>query len=142
MFKTRNLWMCANGLLIISCQFILVKMKLNALFSSRKKLPEFNIIYDNNGIKHFHIPWLLSGRYLSWVSTTMKSLKKINATLQFLYRQNSFLNPRLLKLWCNSLVQPHFDDACISWYLLVSQKVRKKVEVIQNICIRFCLKLN
>ena len=35
MFSTRNLQMCANGLLIISCQFILVKIKLNAFFFGR-----------------------------------------------------------------------------------------------------------
>lgn len=101
--------------------------------------------YDKNRVKQFHIVEYLGcclDTDLNGESTAMKFLEKKNATLQFLYRQNSFLNPRLLKLLCNSLVQLYFDDACISWYLLVSQKVRKKVEVIQNICIRFCLKLN
>ena len=41
----------------------------------------------------------------------------------------------------NSLVQPHFDYVCISWYPLVSQKI-KKIKVTQNKCIRFSLKLN
>ena len=33
----RNMRMCANGLLITSCQFILVKMKVNAFISVGKK---------------------------------------------------------------------------------------------------------
>ena len=48
--------MCANALLIISCQFILVKIQLNAFFSEGKKnLSELNITYNNNRIKQFHI---------------------------------------------------------------------------------------
>ena len=42
----------------------------------------------------------------------------------------------------NSLVQPHFDYVCISWYPLVIQKIRNKIQVIQNKCVCFCLKLN
>ena len=72
----------------------------------------------------------------------MKSLKKINAKLQFLYRQNEFLNPKLHKLLCNSLIQPNFDYACISWYPLLSKQIKKKRQVTQNKCIRFCLKPN
>ena len=67
----------------------------------------------------------------------MKSLKNINAKLQFLYIQNEFLNPKLCRLLCNSLVQPHVDYACISWYSLVSETVRKKIQVTQNKYIRF-----
>ena len=37
----------------------------------------------------------------------MKSLRKINTNLQFLYRQNEFLNPKLRRLLGNSLIQPH-----------------------------------
>ena len=55
MFSTRNLQMRVNGVLIISCQFTLVKIKLNAFFSVGKKLPELNITYDSNRTKQFHI---------------------------------------------------------------------------------------
>ena len=72
----------------------------------------------------------------------MKSLKKISAKLQFIYRQNEFLNQKLHTLLCHSLIQPHFDYGCVSWYLLVSKKIRKKIRVTQNECIRFYLKLN
>ena len=79
---------------------------------------------------------------LSGGSMAMKSLRNINIKLQFLYRQNEFLNPKLRRLLCNSLIQPHFDYACISWYSLINQKMRSKLQVAQNICIRFYLKLN
>ena len=71
----------------------------------------------------------------------MKSLKKINAKLQLLYRQYEFLNPKLCRLLCISLIQPTLDYGCVSWSLLVSQK-RKKIQAIQNKYIRFCLKHN
>ena len=47
--------MYVNGVLIMSCQFILMNIELKAFFSLKKKLPELNITYDNNRIKHFHI---------------------------------------------------------------------------------------
>ena len=79
---------------------------------------------------------------LSGESMAMKSLRKIITKLQFLYRQNDLLNSKLRRLLCNSLFQPHFYYACISWYLLINQKMRNKLEVTQNKCIPFCLKLN
>ena len=37
------------------CQLIFVKIKLNAFFyAEKKKLPEFNIIYDYSKIKQYH----------------------------------------------------------------------------------------
>ena len=49
----------------------------------------------------------------------MKSLK-INTKLQLLNRQNESQNPKLRRLLCNSLIQPHFDYACCVWYPVVS----------------------
>ena len=79
---------------------------------------------------------------LSGESMAMKSLRTINTKLQFLYIQNELVNPKLRSLLCNFLIQPHFDYACISWYTLISQKMRKKLQVTQNEFIHFCLKLN
>ena len=72
----------------------------------------------------------------------MKSLKKISAKLQFLYRKNEFLNQKLRRLLCHCLIQPHFEYGCVSWYPLVNKKLRTKIQVTQNECVRFCLKLN
>ena len=63
---------------------------------------------------------------LSGESIAMKSLRKINTKLPFLYRQNEFLDPKLRRLLCSSLIQPHFDYACISWYPFINQKIRNK----------------
>ena len=86
-------------------------------------------ISNLNRIKQFRIVEYCGyylGANLSGELVAMKSLKKINTKLQFLYRQNEFINPKLRSLLNNFLIQPHFDCACISWYPLVSQKIRKK----------------
>ena len=43
-------------------------------------------------------------------------VNKINSNLKFLYSKNSFLTPALTRPLCNSLMQPHFDYACSTWY--------------------------
>ena len=69
----------------------------------------------------------------------LKILKKIDTKLQFLYRRNEFLNPKLRKLLCNSLIESQFGHACISWYPLVSRKMRKIYRLLFKMT---CLKLN
>ena len=64
---------------------------------------------------------------LSGESIAMKSLRKIITKLQFLYSENEFLNRKLHSLLCNTLIQPHFDYTCISWYPLISQKMINKL---------------
>ena len=50
--------------------------------------------------------------------------------------------PELRRLLYNAIIQPHFDCACSGWYSNLTQKLKKKLEVMQNKCIRFCLQLN
>ena len=71
---------------------------------------------------------------------TIKSLKKTNLKLRFLHGNNDFLNIKPRTLLYNSLIQPLFDYACIA--CLVRKKIRKKMQNIQNKCIRFCLNSN
>ena len=100
------------------------------LFSRDKNLPELNLTYNNNRIKQYHMVEYLGcclDAYLSGESMAMKSLGKINTKLQFLYRHSEFLHPKLRRLLCNSLIQPYFDYACISWYPLTNQKMRNKL---------------
>ena len=42
---------------------------------------------------------------------------------------------------CNALIQPHFDYACSVWYPNLTKKVKSKLQVLQNKCIRFCLQM-
>ena len=115
------------------------------LLRDKTKGIELNITYDNNRIKQYNALEYFGcclDSNLSRESMAMKSLRKINTKLRFLYRQNEFLNPKLRRLQCNYIIQTHFEYACISWYPLVSQKMRKKIQVTENKCIRFCSKLN
>ena len=43
---------------------------------------------------------------------------------------------------CNALIQPHFDYACPVWYSNLTEKMKKKIQITQNKCIRFCLRLD
>ena len=67
--------------------------------------------------------------------------KKINTKLNFLWRQSNYLNHSSRRLLCNTLIQPHFDYGCTSWYPLLSKTLKIKLEIAQNKCIRFCFEL-
>ena len=78
---------------------------------------------------------------LSGVEMATKVTKTVSGRLRFLYRKQTFLTPYLRRLLCNALVQPHFDYACIAWYSNLGKKYTKKLQIMQNKCIRFCLNL-
>ena len=70
-----------------------------------------------------------------------KVVKTVSGRLRFLYRKQEFLTPYLRRLLCNALIQPHFDYACIAWYSNLGKNYTKKLQIMQNKCIRFCLSL-
>ena len=70
-----------------------------------------------------------------------KLLKKINAKLKFLYRQNKYLTPAYKRLLCNALIQPHFDYGYSSWSPLFKKNLKFKLQKALNKFIRFCLNL-
>ena len=76
---------------------------------------------------------------LSGQEMAIKVLKKVNGKLRFVYRQGKYLNPRLRRMLCNTLIQPHFDFACSAWYPNLTKGLKKKLQISQNKCIRFCL---
>ena len=51
----------------------------------------------------------------------LKIINKINGTFKFFYKKNRFLSPKLRRMLCNVLIQPHFDYA---WYLNLTEKKR------------------
>ena len=71
-----------------------------------------------------------------------KVLGTVNGRLKFLYRKQKFLSLSLRRLLCNALIQPHFDYACAAWYPNLNRRFVKKIQISQNKCIRFCLKLD
>ena len=52
------------------------------------------------------------------------------------------MSPPLCRLLWNSLIQPHFDYACSAWYPNLNKRLKSKLQILQNKCIRFCLNLN
>ena len=89
------------------------------LFSRDKNFPVLNITYNNNRVKQNCMVEYLScclDTNLSGECMAMKSFRKTTTKLQFLqrqmlqflYRQNEFLNPNSHRLLHNSLIQPHF----------------------------------
>ena len=72
----------------------------------------------------------------------LQVIKKINTRLQFLCRKNRFLSQPLRRLLCNAIIKPHFDYGCSAWYLNLNKTLKKKLQTLQNKCIRFCLNLN
>ena len=71
----------------------------------------------------------------------VRVIEKIKSRLEFLRPKNRFLDVLLHRLFCNALIQPHFDYACTAWYPNLSKKLKNNLQVTQNKCIRFCLKL-
>ena len=72
----------------------------------------------------------------------LKIVNKINGELKFLYRENRFLTPELCRMLSNVLIQPHFDYACTVWYPNLTEKTKNKIQIMQNKCIQFCLRLD
>ena len=71
-----------------------------------------------------------------------KLLSLINGRLKFLYRKQKFLTYSLRRLLCNALIQPHYDYAFSAWYPSLNKRLLKKIQISQNKCIRYCLKLD
>ena len=72
----------------------------------------------------------------------LKVISKISCRLRFLYRKNRFLSQPLRRLLCNALIPPHFDYACSAWYPNLNNRLKSKLQMLQNKCIRFCLNLH
>ena len=60
----------------------------------------------------------------------------------FFYRHSRYLSYPLKRMFCNTLIQPHYDFACCSSYPNLSVSLPKtKLNTTQNSCIRYCLGL-
>ena len=72
----------------------------------------------------------------------LKVINKMNGSLNVLYRKNRFMRPELRRMLCNMLIQSHFDYACPVWYPNLTEKMKNKIQITQNKCIRFYLRLD
>ena len=43
---------------------------------------------------------------------------------------------------CYAIIQPNFDYGCSAWYPYLNKGLKKKLQTLQNKCVRFCLNLN
>ena len=79
---------------------------------------------------------------LTGESMAMQVCIKITSKLIFLYRKNRFLSKDLRRLLCNTLIQPHFNYACVAWYPNSNKKYKIKLQVLQGKYICFCLQMD
>ena len=136
--------MFAIGSLTISIHFGVDKTK-SALFASKHKIKsarKLNVKYKNIKIKqHSQVTYLgcVLDETLCGEPMTLKALNKINGKLKFLYRKNKFLTATLCRMLCNAIIQLHFDYACSAWYPNLNEKLKRKIQIVQNKCIQFCI---
>ena len=132
---------------ILSIHFGEDKTK-SILFASKRKIkrvPKLKIKYKNKQIKqHSKVAYLgcILDETMSGESMALKVFNKINSRFKFLHRKNKFLTPALRRLLCNALIQPHFDYSSSAWYPKLTQKMKNKIQITQNECIRYCLQLD
>ena len=109
------------------------------------KVSSLDIEYGEIHIKQYHTVTCLGcllDETFSGESMALKVINKINSTLRFLSGKYRFLSLPLRRLPCNSLIQPHFDYPCSAWYPNLNKRLKPKLQILQNKCLRFCLNLN
>ena len=118
------------------------------LFVSKRRarnIRKLNIRYKEINIKEqAQVTYLgcVLDESMSGEPMALKVVNKINGKIKFLYRKNKFLTPEIRRMLCSALIQPHFDYACTAWYPNLTEKTKKKIQIMQNKCIRFCLRLD
>ena len=106
------------------------------------KVSSLDIKYGEIHIKQYHTVTYLGCLLDENFSGEPKVINKISTRLRFLYRGNRVLSPPLRRLLCNSPIQSHFDYACLARHPNLNKRLKSKLQIIQNKCIRFCLNLN
>ena len=68
---------------------------------------------------------------LSGEDMAVKVLAKVNGKLRFLYRQGKYLNKRLRRMLCNTIIQPHFDYASSAWYPNLGKGLKRNCKLLK-----------
>ena len=131
----------------VSIHFGEDKTKL-ILFASKRRLKnvhQLNIRYKEINIKQ-HLKMTYPGCVLDETMLcepmALKVINKINGKLKLIYINNRYLTKEFRSMLCNAFIQPHFDYAVPTWYPNFNKKTKKKIQILQNNCIRVCLKLD
>ena len=61
-----------------------------------------------------------------------KVINNINVKLKLLYRKNRYFTKELDIIFCNALIQPDFDYACLTWYSNLKEKTKVKIQIMQK----------
>ena len=118
------------------------------LFGTKQKLNKtgsLSIRHSTIQIKQYHTATYLGSvldENLSGETMAFKVIRKINCRRWFLYRKNRFVLQPLRRLLCNALEQPPFDYACSAWYPNLNNRLKSKLQILENKCIHFCLNLD
>ncbi len=78
---------------------------------------------------------------LSGEGTLDTIVKKYTGRINILYRQAGCLPKAVKRTLCQSLVQCYLDYAVSSWYAALTQKSKRKSQILQNKMVRFILDL-
>ena len=121
------------------CMSFYTKQNLN-------KIGSLDIRYDIIQTKQYHSVTYLGctlDENLSEYTMALKVFSKINCRRRLLYRKNGvFLLQSLRRLLYDALIQPHFYYTCSAWYPNLNNRLKSKLQILQNKCICFCLNLN
>ena len=115
------------------------------LFASKrrsKNVRQLNIRYNHTNIKqHSQVTYLgcVLDEQMSCEPMALKVINNMNG--KFIYRKNRYHTKELRRMFCNALIQPHFDYACPVWHPNLNEKTKKKIQM-QNKYMRFGLKLD
>ena len=118
------------------------------IFASKlrsKNVRQLNIRYNHINIKqHSQVTYLgcVLDETMSGESMALKVINKINGKLVFLNTKKRNLTKEFRRILCNALIRSHFNYACPAWYPNLNEKTKKKIQIMQNKCIRFCFKLD
>ena len=99
------------------------------------------IVYNGTEIKHYEKVKYLGynlDQSLPGESMALNIIDKVSSCLKFVHRQTS---PLCRLLW-NALIQPLFDYACKIWFSNLSKRLKLRLQMSQNKCIRFYLQLD
>ena len=89
-----------------------------------------NITRNENVIKQYSVVEcfrFLSNENMAREAMARMVLKKFNGKKKFLYRQSRYLSYPLKRILCSTLILPHYNFTCCSWYSNFSMSLKSKV---------------
>ena len=110
---------------------------------SKKKLKraqDFKVMCDGREVKRVssvrYLGVMLDENFKGDVQA-LSVIKKVASRLGFLYRSASLLDFNSRRVICMSLVQPCLDYCIVSWYVGLSDKLKRRLDVLQRKMVRY-----